>query len=365
MKIALVKQDVYQDLYVCSNRVSPREVLESTIMRVGPLGLFTLLDADFFIVKEGNEKECKTYLKSYRPKKEIIEQLRTSPINQIKGSFFDYLSPRSAHSHKEYALEPDDIKWADYDIVISINISIPSRIVKANTNTLWCYMIGEASRQNQYVEFGYDVRLTQNTTGEVANGLGTVDFPYTFLGPDCLEKIAGEYSAPKKKTGVFAEVNSISKRPVDSVPQLEFVRELGHDLVLHNQDIIENLIRLRNSKYFIKLGGRRIRGNSIIEAVSAGTLAIMDPKDAFGAQLLPKETWIHSESEIRELIGELDRDDRMYADLLAEQRRRLQFFVVDAPMESVRNCLRYKREGQYAERETFIKKLKEIRRNYF
>lgn len=365
MKIALVKQDVYQDLYVCPSMVSPEKMLESTIMRTGPLGLFTLYNSDFLIVHEASERECKTYRKSYRPPKDVLRQLPGTPIDQIKGETFDYLAPRSHQAHSDFAVSVDSVNWGIYDIVISINIAIPERIVKCYPDVLWCYMIGEAGRQTRYVEFGYDVRLTQEVTGAVADSLGPVDFPYTFIGPECLERIAGIYGAGGVKTGVYAEINMTRERPVRSVPQLEFVRKLGHDVVVHDQDIIDNLIRLKNSKYFVKLGGRKIRGNSVIEAISAGTLVLMDPKDLVHSQLLPKECWIHSEQELRNAIVSLDRDNDRYVELLTEQRKRLASFVVDAPMESLSNCLHEKRSGKHPCKRNALGVLREIRRNYF
>jgi hypothetical protein len=366
MIIALAKQDVYQDLYVCPNRSSPADILASSIMRVGPLGLFTLLDADFLIVREGRQRECKAYLKSYSPPAEVLRQLKSEPISRIRGSVFDYLSPRTDGSHADFSVDASAVDWGAYDVVISVNVAIPSAIVAGFPRTLWCYMMGEASRQTPYVEYGYDVRLTQEVTGCVAEGLGPVDFSYTFLGPDCLERLAGEYDpAPPEKRGVYAEINTTSERPVRRVERLEFVRELGHDVVVHDQDIVKNVVKLRNSKYFVKLGGRRIRGNSVIEAISAGTLALLNPKDVVHAQLLPKETWVRSEEEVADAIRRLDADDGLYRSLLAEQRKRVTSFVVDAPLESLRNCLEAKRSGRPPARRDMRTLLREIRRNYF
>ncbi len=364
MRIAFVKQDVYQDLYVCANRSSPSDLLSSTIMRVGPLGLFTLYDADFLIVKEGRERECKAYLKSYRPPAEVLRQLKDKPVNQIRGEVFDYLAPRSGRSHADFSVDADYVPWSDYDVVISVNVAVPTRIVRKHGSTLWCYMMGEASRQAPYVEYGYDARLTQEVSGCVADGLGAVDFPYTFLGPDCLETLAAGFGATGAKTGVYAEINSTSERPVVRVPQLEFVRGLGHEVVMHDQDIVRNLVKLANSKYFVKLGGRRIRGNSLIEAISAGTLVLMDPKDVVHSQLLPPETWVRSAREISDLIARLDADEGLYGAMLAEQRKRVASFVRDAPMESLRNCLDAKRQGRRPVRPTPRGILREIRRNY-
>ena len=56
LRIALVKQDVYQDLYVCpASEKDALSILLSSQVRVGPIGLMADLNADFYIVKEERE----------------------------------------------------------------------------------------------------------------------------------------------------------------------------------------------------------------------------------------------------------------------------------------------------------------------
>ena len=48
-KIALLKQEVYQDLYVCPvTEKDPEAILLSSMGRVGPIGLMAELDADLY-----------------------------------------------------------------------------------------------------------------------------------------------------------------------------------------------------------------------------------------------------------------------------------------------------------------------------
>ena len=51
MKIALVKQDVYQDLYVGNKDMSLVELLYSSAGRVCPISLIYEYDCDFYIVE--------------------------------------------------------------------------------------------------------------------------------------------------------------------------------------------------------------------------------------------------------------------------------------------------------------------------
>lgn len=366
MKIALVKQDIYQDLYVCAKNDTPLTVLKSTLMRIGPLALLTDYGADFYIIKAQPDPECQAWRRSFRIPNDLKRELQTLPANQIKAFNFTYLEPLSDKSHKDFAVEPDSIDWSVYDAVISINVAIPSRIVKKYPDTLWCYMYGEANADTSYVRFGYDAVLTQNLTGEVACCPGKIDFPYTFLTRNTLERIAEDtFGKNKTKTGVYAEINNTEERPVTTVPCLDFIKDTGHPLVVHSQNILTNLERLYRSKYFVKAAGRKIRGNSVIEAVSAGTLVLMNPKDVMHSQLLPKETWVYSAEDIKNKIRELDANPDKYKFLLEKQRELLEFFVTDTPIESLKNALEAKRAGIRPEQPTLKQKIKKAIRIFY
>ena len=373
MKIALVKKDIYQDLYVCSKNENcigggqelSAEILKSTLMRIGPLGLIHDFDADFYIIKEQKTKECQAYKKSQEISENLKAQLKTLPANQITAEFFSFLNPLSDKSHADFSIEPEEVDWSKYDIVISINISIPTEIVKKYKDTLWCYMYGEANFETP--QYGYDCLLTQNITGTVSSGLGTIDFPYTFLGKQTLQEIAEKLFNTSKskieKNGIFAEINNTTERPVKNCLCIESaVSKLQNNMpvYLHNQNIIENLKNLYQAKYFVKLQGRKIRGNSVIEAISAGTLVLMNPKDVIHSQLIPEEAWIHNEQELVEKINFLEQNPQAYNALLQKERFLLDLFVIKAPVESLKNALEAKRNGEVISIPTHKEQLKRI-----
>ena len=84
--------------------------------------------------------------------------------------------------------------------------------------------------------------------------------------------------------------------------------------------IEENLLTIYKAKYFVKLGGRVIRGNAVIEAISLGTLVIMNPHDILYHRLLPPETQCKNAEEIINLINYLDQDEDEYQRLLNLQK---------------------------------------------
>ena len=161
MKYCLVKQDTYQDLYIANNDISSSEILFSSMMRTGPFGLIHNLGADFFIIKEELSEECQIYKHFLRGFGGNYQLLKTQLLNTIPGN--EFFEPGSDKPNEFYSVSCYDISWDNYDIVISINFSIPSSLIKQYPNTLWCYLIGENNRHLlDNPKYGYDVALTQD-----------------------------------------------------------------------------------------------------------------------------------------------------------------------------------------------------------
>lgn len=346
MKIALVKQDVYQDLYVCgTSEKNPAKVLFSSNMRVGPIGLIAELGADFYILEEEKDPETQIYKKDLRPK--LVQQvklLKKVPLNKIPG--LENLKPGSNEPQGKYAVNCYKIDWGQYDIVISLNVSLPTKLVKKYPDTLFGYMIGEANFAIHYVRFGYDVTFNQMARGIIAKKLGPVDFPYTFMSSTTLEKIMFEaLGVPSKSKGIFAEINTTKERPVKNVPEVfQPLHTKGYSINLHKELIKDNLEQVYHSRYFVKVGGRRIRGNSVIEAISCGTLVLMNSKDVRHHELIPTKCQVTTIEEVEHLIQQLDNDEELYQKLLKKERDLVDKYVFEAPITSLKNCLAAKKK---------------------
>ena len=91
------------------------------------------------------------------------------------------------------------------------------------------------------------------------------------------------------------------------------------------------------------MGGRTIRGNSVAEAVSLGTLAIMDRNQVIHGELIIDECDVKTMSEVIALINKLENDNDLYCRLVNKQRALVKNFFYEAPLQSLRNCLTDKR----------------------
>lgn len=348
-KIALVKQEVYDDLYVCGVQEAPESVLYSTFGRVGPIGLFTKLNTDFYIVKEEYDAECQVYKNINPGMAEAVQVLKKKPINFVKGMEFHI--PGTDNTHADFSVHCEDIDWGQYDIVISLNISVPKRIIRKFDNVLWVYMIGEIrsgsfrEKYNYGVFHGYDYSLNQLARGREAPKMGMIDFPYTFMASDCMASIISKKVGRKAENdGIFVEINSCEERPVKNVPKA--FQEMGDfKFRLHQQDIADNLQELYDSKYFIKWGGRKIRGNSVVEAISSGTLVIANGDEICYNQAIQGEWDVKSLDEIKTLLKRIDNDPVEYERLLNKQKKLVDYYFYAAPMESLRKAY-YKKFGK-------------------
>lgn len=345
MKIAFVKQDVYQDLYVCPPGTKDAQaLLFSSMMRVGPIGLFTELDTSFFIVEEDPAPECQIY-RSVIPKiADDVKLLKTKTIDQLPGQAFK--SPGSPHPNGHFSVPCRSIDWSDFDVVISINVSIPEDVIRQHPQVLFCYMIGEANLASKWAEFGYDVCLNQLISNKITSQIGrAVDFPYTFVGPHCLENLMKkELGRESLQDGVYAEINMSEERPVLGPPEeLKPLVDEGYAVRIHKQNIKENLQEVYDAKYFVKLGGRLIRGNSVIEAVSCGTLVLLPRDTLIHEELIPEGCSVESFDELREKIRYLDDRPKEYERLLNLQRDVVRKMCFENAVTSLERCLEDKR----------------------
>ena len=346
MRIAFVKQEVYQDLYVCpTSEKDPAKILFSSQLRVGPIGLMAELNADFYIVNAESNLETRVYRRVTRKYADYLLNLKTQTVNKIPG--LEFVEPGSPYPNGKFTVDCKLINWGDYDVVISINISLPSYITLLYKNTLFAYMIGEANTLSKKARFGYDIVLNQMARGQVGVHNGSVDFPYTFLKGDTLEKIMRSVlNRNSKKRGIFMEINSTTERPVTRPPNhFEPLIQSGYEINLHRQKISDNLTAIYDSKYFLKMGGRRIRGNSIAEAISLGVLCMMNRNETIHHELIPDECHVEDIYQAKKLIERLEANPAEYNLLLDKQRNLVDDLFFNAPLDSLKTCLTAKRNN--------------------
>jgi hypothetical protein len=333
-RIALVKQDVYSDLYCCPNGLSSRDTILSTHMRTGPVALFTKFNTEFWIVKTESDKECNIW------KQQALE-CHLGTVSQLEAMKTDVYK-NGARGHKypqgKFSVSVSDIDWSKYDIVISLNVSVPKRITQQFRKTLWCYCIGEPGmsaymRSHKKPIDGYDVFLNQRfrvLKDEKEIKDHEIDFPYYLHYYGCFNEL---YNLPlnNKRSGIMLE-HHMNETLTESVrKKLEQFPPL-RSTELSTFETTKNLL---SSKYFLHLGGNRQWGNAMIEAVACGALAISDPELYKNRGLFTDDVIVKNIDEAVDKMIYFDSNPNAYSLALEEQRHRLDYICYYKPIKQV------------------------------
>ena len=331
MKIAVVKSEIYQDLWVSDITSNMNEVFKTSLMRCSPIGLLEYTNTEFIIIKDINEDPCKVYpgVTSYRTQQHLKYQKDT------KYPDLPFLD-NTHHKHttiNEVAHDVDSINWSEYNIVITINACVPNRIIQNYPHVLWCYYISENESHFMNNLLGnYDILLNQ----DVQNGIFpsfSIGFPYTFLGPNTLETL----TPIDKKQGIFMEINNTQERPVREIPQgfQHISAATNIQINTHNQNILENLYTLSRSKYFVKIYGRTIRGNAVLEAISSGTLVLLNRDLIMYKDLIPDECHVVTPDDVIEKIRFFENNPIEYENSIKLQKKILEEKYALKPLENL------------------------------
>ena len=337
MKIAVVKSSVYQDLWVSNITSNPYELFKTSLMRCPAIGLAEAYNADFIIVKDTDEFPCNS-------NKNCMDKKFTDSLKYSKESKRPDRSFLDETYHKHISIDEvshlvDDIDWSKYNIVMCINTCIPARITLKYPNIMWSYWIGENNENLVTTKLDcYDLILNQDVMKENLPSF-SIGFPYTYVGPKTIETIVKIHYTLNtiEKHGIFMEINNTKERPVINIPE-EFVsisRESGQPITRHSQDILLNAKQLVEAKYYVKLLGRLIRGNSCLESASAGTLILADHDKVMYSDLILPECRIKSYNDVILKIKYFDANPIEYENAIERQRCILNLNYFNGPYEKL------------------------------
>ena len=343
-RIAVVKQVVYQDLYCCPPDASIRDTIFSSLQRTGPVALFTRLEADFFIVNVEPDPECN------------IWKEKCSDCNQNVPAHYEalitqpYKNGERGHTRPqgEFSIQAEDINWSAYDLVIGFDVPVPARITRRFPQVVWCYCLSEPcmgsySRSRKAPVAGYDLFLNQRFRCLPPGAKAApheIEFPYFLQYYGCFQDLYGPDFVPPVPQGVMLESHSAREL---SPEQMEQLQALGP--VRSAKGSVEAVIQaLMSSKYFVRLGGRKLWGNAMVEAIAAGCLAIGNPDEYKNKCLFTPGTEASSFEQVVSKIRQFDADPALYAQEAAEQRKRLNYLCYERPLRDLLHAAEQVRE---------------------
>jgi len=344
LRFAFVKQDCQNDLYCCPPGSSPRTIVESSLMRSGPVALFSRLGADFHIVNTVDDEECRVL---WQPATEK-GWWKASDLEALRHKV-----PGRDVGQGEFARDPRDVDWSQYDVVISLDVSVPERITRNFPETVWCYYVREPKTSAWAQSFnaplkGQDVFLNQAYSLFRQSRSGhVVDFPYCFQYFGCFGDLLPADAAgdANERAGVFVEhMSADSLGPADALPLQEYGplastnRDAGQRISGMSvcSDIHVRIAHLRQSKYFVHFAGpRNVWGNAAIEAVASGALLLGNPGLSSQRALLNAGTSVASTAELLDRIRWFESHPHAFAAQLRRQRAILDALCFRRPLRDL------------------------------
>lgn len=296
LRVCLVKQHTTYDLYT---KTGPdlRTIVSSSNWRAGPLGLWEAFECDYRIVYESPDPEC-----------------------QIgKRQWAKYVEGWDIWPEGSVAERAGDVDWGTYDIVICVDVAIPTRIVREHRRTMWCYYFIEGGssavdtvyRGSPY--FGYNVFFNHRHAKTLLNGSSLavrkmrrekraiLDFPYYMMSSKTVRNIYGEI-ADSKRQGLMLSFHSYQAISAAERRSLECLCDINS----HGIGVVSVHRNALASEYcVVHPDTRKITGLALVEAVSAGCIALGPRELVVGfPELLCEET---DYSDFRGLLRVIER----------------------------------------------------------
>jgi hypothetical protein len=340
LRVCLVKQHTTYDLYT---KTGPdlRSIVASSNWRTGPLGLWDAFDCDFRIVYENPDPECligKTHWSRY------VEGWDIWPAGGV-------------------AEQAEAIDWGSYDIIISVDVAVPTHIVAGFPETMWCYYfieggptgIAEGFRGSPY--FGYNVFLDHRMGEELLTAespaarqmlrerRAPLDFPYYFLSSRSVDSLY----EPRQRSGALLSHQS---RGVISGPEIEAFERMGP----LRRDYPPSIAAIHElevaSKYFVLHPQCAVRaGTQVMEAISAGCVVLGPPDRLWGfPQLLAENGPQVDVSAVLAEYSRLEADAEAYAKRRNEQASRVDQGCYELPRRNMELLYAMFRESKASRR---------------
>jgi hypothetical protein len=343
-RIAVVKQEVYQDLYCCPPGLSARETILSTIQRSGPVGLFTKFGADFHIVKIEPDPECNIW----KQKCWDCGSKSTEVYLNLRNRTFPVGSKSPGPGQAQFSVPSESVDWSRYDIVIGYECPVPARITQKFPDVLWAYYIGEPcmrsyDRSRVAPLSGYDVFLSQHfrcLDPSYIRPPHLIDFPYFLQYYGCFPDAGIGEKTGAARTGVMLERYTSKVMPDAERAKLESCGPVS----VTSGGTEDFLLNLQKSKYFVRLGGNVLWGNAMIEAIAAGCLVIGNPEEFKHRSMFTSATSVSNFEGLSACIERFESHPDEYRRELAIQRMRCDYLCFSRPIVELFSALGRKRE---------------------
>ena len=257
-KVALVKQSTYPGVYLPGTGRNWINTVLTAPSHLGPMSFLANLNADYFVIRQTSEPETYLWKEKFMYDADPEAAFRGAEISQKKQETME-------------VVDCDQIRWDDYDLVVCLDIPIPTKITLKSKKPIWAYYSVEAGgplHKRSLVEpvKGYHLYFNhcfRRYRARPKNRSHVLEFPFTFQSADTwrdLSQIAHP-SVAERHGAVVDRASwdtSLGEKP-------SYMTPLSGDASTY--------IRMMTSRQFAIWTNPKPRwGNWALEAVQAGCL---------------------------------------------------------------------------------------------
>lgn len=330
-RVCLIKANTTYDLY---KRTGPdlRTIVESSNFRSGPIGLWEAFDCEFRVVQEDPAPECQ----------------------RGKQTWAEYVKGWDIWPNGLTAERADDVDWSVYDIVISIDIAIPTWLISKFPTVLWCYywIEGGPPAIDSFAKgspfFGYNVFMSQRlakreltpdsaeTRRMRRSRRAVIDAPYFLQSSRSIQSLYHDEVTTPREGVCLSDHSAKVATPEELTGLAAFgtVRTPAGEL----HDVLLDKVR---SKYFVVHPSSAPRcGNALIEAVSAGCLAVAPSKLQWGfPEIVSSSLEFDDADGMFRVLERLECSPEVYRRELAAQQARIDEWCFSTPCRNLEQVL--------------------------
>ncbi len=317
-KILLIKPYFYLDLYT-KNSNEINNVLLSSYYRLGPVGLFTDLNSDFFITQSEINNEQKNKIN-----KRLITKENIILHNE----------------QKKNSINVNNINFKNYDIVLAYEGAVSKDIIIKYKNTKWGLILEDHSQKNfkkycfkkpDYYDFF--LNLTQGySLYSLFSRKHCIDFSYTFGSSKFMEILKLE---KKFDLDVLIEIQQPSTLKKSFDMENMKIEKLDGGLKVNDY-----LKKLSNSKiFFCPLFTTPRWGNSIIEAALCKCLIVGNKYSYWNSLLIHRDLHCTTVNKGKKILNKILNDRKLYNYYLEEQNKKLDMINYNLPLNQLQKLI--------------------------
>ncbi|NDB95579.1 MAG: hypothetical protein EBZ78_05405 [Verrucomicrobia bacterium] len=257
-KVALVRQTAYRGAYLPDPGQNWVKTVLTAPAHLGPISFLAELQADYFVVSQALDPETHLWMGNIARDPDPQASLRKIQTWQAEQSNMG-------------VVDCENVRWDDYDLVICLDIPVPTRIVSKSRKTIWAYYSVEAGgplhkRSLTSPMPGYHIYLNhcfRRYRARPRNKNHVLEFPFTFQSSAAWKHLTNETTAGDiGRQGAIVDRASwqshVGKKPAWMIP-------LSGNAAAY--------IRLMSSSEFaIRTDPKTRWGNWALEAIQAGCL---------------------------------------------------------------------------------------------